>query len=46
VVSLFCWLDIGLYLCLSTNNSTVKETVMTLIYMALVTPMMNHSSTA
>ncbi|XP_051037451.1 olfactory receptor 1468-like [Phodopus roborovskii] len=40
VVSLFYGTIIGLYLCPSTNNSTVKETAMVMMY-ALVTPMLN-----
>ncbi|EGW04568.1 olfactory receptor 1 isoform X1 [Cricetulus griseus] len=40
VVSLFYGTVIGVYLCPSTNNSTVKETVMSMMY-ALVTPMLN-----
>ncbi|XP_038182154.1 olfactory receptor 1468-like [Arvicola amphibius] len=40
VVSLFYGTVIGVYLCPSTNNSTVKETVMALMYTA-VTPMLN-----
>ncbi|XP_028615070.1 olfactory receptor 1496 [Grammomys surdaster] len=40
VVSLFYGTIIGLYLCPSANNSTVKETVMTLMY-TVVTPMLN-----
>ncbi|KAL1765411.1 olfactory receptor 1468-like, partial [Sigmodon hispidus] len=40
VVSLFYGAIIGLYLCPSTNNSTVKETVMAMMY-TVVTPMLN-----
>ncbi|XP_005399791.1 PREDICTED: olfactory receptor 1468-like [Chinchilla lanigera] len=40
VVSLFYGTVIGLYLCPSTDNTTVKETVMALMYM-VVTPMLN-----
>ncbi|XP_052051523.1 olfactory receptor 1 [Apodemus sylvaticus] len=40
VVSLFYGTVIGLYLCPSSNNSTVKETVMSLMY-TVVTPMLN-----
>uniref|UniRef100_F6YSH6 Olfactory receptor n=2 Tax=Monodelphis domestica TaxID=13616 RepID=F6YSH6_MONDO len=40
VVSLFYGTVIGLYLCPSTNNSTVKETVMSIMY-TVVTPMLN-----
>ncbi|XP_050018584.1 olfactory receptor 1468-like [Alexandromys fortis] len=40
VVSLFYGTVIGVYLCPSTNNSTVKETVIALMYTA-VTPMLN-----
>ncbi|XP_036052621.1 olfactory receptor 1-like isoform X1 [Onychomys torridus] len=40
VVSLFFGTIIGLYLCPSANNSTVKETVMSLMY-TVVTPMLN-----
>ncbi|EGW04561.1 olfactory receptor 1468 [Cricetulus griseus] len=40
VVSLFYGTIFGVYLCPSTNNSTVKETVMSMMY-ALVTPMLN-----
>ncbi|KAL6078507.1 hypothetical protein STEG23_011076 [Scotinomys teguina] len=40
VVSLFYGTIIGLYLCLSANNSTVKETVMAMMY-TVVTPMLN-----
>ncbi|MBZ3872694.1 Olfactory receptor 1468 [Sciurus carolinensis] len=40
VVSLFYGAIIGLYLCPSTNNSTVKETIMALMY-TVVTPMLN-----
>ncbi|XP_016056384.1 PREDICTED: olfactory receptor-like protein DTMT [Miniopterus natalensis] len=40
VVSLFYGPVIGLYLCPSADNSTVKETVMALMYM-VVTPMLN-----
>ncbi|MEJ1288875.1 hypothetical protein NN561_019911 [Cricetulus griseus] len=40
VVSLFYGTIFGLYLCPSTNNSTVKETAMAMMY-ALVTPMLN-----
>ncbi|XP_012368852.1 olfactory receptor 1468-like [Octodon degus] len=40
VVSLFYGTIIGLYLCPSANNSTVKETVMALMY-TVVTPMLN-----
>ncbi|KAM4821843.1 olfactory receptor 1468-like [Urocitellus parryii] len=40
VVSLFYGTLIGLYLCPSTNNSTVKDTVMALMY-TVVTPMLN-----
>ncbi|XP_036051147.1 olfactory receptor-like protein I9 [Onychomys torridus] len=40
VVSLFYGPVIGLYLCPSTNNSAVKETVMSLMY-TVVTPMLN-----
>ncbi|EHB03193.1 Olfactory receptor-like protein DTMT [Heterocephalus glaber] len=40
VVSLFYGTIIGLYLCPSTNNSTVKDTVMAVMYM-VVTPMLN-----
>ncbi|XP_074140819.1 olfactory receptor 1E5-like [Sminthopsis crassicaudata] len=40
VVSLFYGTIIGLYLCPSANNSTVKETVMSIMY-TVVTPMLN-----
>ncbi|MEJ1288883.1 hypothetical protein NN561_019919 [Cricetulus griseus] len=40
VVSLFYGTIIGLYLCPSPNNSTVKETTMALMY-TVVTPMLN-----
>ncbi|XP_049989916.1 olfactory receptor 1468-like [Alexandromys fortis] len=40
VVSLFYGTVIGVYLCPSTNKSTVKETVMAMMY-TVVTPMMN-----
>ncbi|KAM5149587.1 olfactory receptor 1E5-like [Callospermophilus lateralis] len=40
VVSLFYGTLIGLYLCPSANNSTVKDTVMALMY-TVVTPMLN-----
>ncbi|XP_075798468.1 olfactory receptor-like protein I9 [Microtus pennsylvanicus] len=40
VVSLFYGTVIGLYLCPSANNSTVNETIMTLMY-TVVTPMLN-----
>ncbi|XP_036052598.1 olfactory receptor 1468-like [Onychomys torridus] len=40
VVSLFYGPIIGLYLCPSANNSTVKETVMAMMY-TVVTPMLN-----
>ncbi|XP_055252144.1 olfactory receptor-like protein DTMT [Moschus berezovskii] len=40
VVSLFYGTIIGLYLCPSSNNSTVKETVMAVMY-TVVTPMLN-----
>ncbi|XP_039742466.1 olfactory receptor-like protein DTMT [Pteropus medius] len=40
VVSLFYGTVIGLYLCPSANNSTVKETVMAVMY-TVVTPMLN-----
>ncbi|XP_050018580.1 olfactory receptor 1468-like [Alexandromys fortis] len=40
VVSLFYGAIIGLYLCPSANNSTVKEIVMAMMYTA-VTPMLN-----
>ena len=40
VVSLFYGTVIGLYLCPSANNSTVKETVMAMMY-NVVTPMLN-----
>ncbi|XP_038181916.1 olfactory receptor 1 [Arvicola amphibius] len=40
VVSLFYGTVIGLYLCPSANNSTVKDTVMSLMY-TVVTPMLN-----
>ncbi|KAM4844842.1 olfactory receptor 1468-like [Thomomys bottae] len=40
VVSLFYGTIIGLYLCPSTNNSTVKETAMAVMY-TVVTPMLN-----
>ncbi|XP_002928360.2 LOW QUALITY PROTEIN: olfactory receptor-like protein DTMT [Ailuropoda melanoleuca] len=40
VVSLFYGTVIGLYLCPSTNNSTVKETLMAMMY-TVVTPMLN-----
>ncbi|XP_028718967.1 LOW QUALITY PROTEIN: olfactory receptor-like protein I9 [Peromyscus leucopus] len=40
VVSLFYGPVIGLYLCPSANNSTVKETVISLMY-TVVTPMLN-----
>ncbi|XP_038181315.1 olfactory receptor 1E5-like [Arvicola amphibius] len=40
MVSLFYGTIIGLYLCPSTDNSTVKETVMTVMY-TVVTPMLN-----
>ncbi|XP_057571728.1 olfactory receptor-like protein DTMT [Hippopotamus amphibius kiboko] len=40
VVSLFYGTIIGLYLCPSGNNSTLKETVMSVMY-TVVTPMLN-----
>ncbi|XP_055436064.1 olfactory receptor-like protein DTMT [Bubalus kerabau] len=40
VVFLFYGTVIGLYLCPSANNSTVKETVMSMMY-TVVTPMLN-----
>ncbi|XP_004605301.1 olfactory receptor-like protein DTMT [Sorex araneus] len=40
VVSLFYGTIFGLYLCPSANNSTVKETVMAVMY-TVVTPMLN-----
>ncbi|XP_069883005.1 olfactory receptor 1468-like [Dipodomys merriami] len=40
VVSLFYGTIIGLYLCPSANNSTMKETVMAMMY-TVVTPMLN-----
>ncbi|XP_006992299.3 olfactory receptor 1468-like [Peromyscus maniculatus bairdii] len=40
VVSLFYGTLIGLYLCPSANNSTVKDTVMAMMY-TVVTPMLN-----
>ncbi|XP_031206866.1 olfactory receptor 1468-like [Mastomys coucha] len=40
VVSLFYGTIIGVYICPSANNSTVKETVMALMY-TVVTPMLN-----
>ncbi|XP_032945262.1 olfactory receptor-like protein DTMT [Rhinolophus ferrumequinum] len=40
VVSLFYGTIIALYLCPSANNSTVKETVMSMMY-TVVTPMLN-----
>ncbi|XP_074176516.1 olfactory receptor-like protein DTMT [Rhinolophus sinicus] len=40
VVSLFYGTVIALYLCPSANNSTVKETVMSMMY-TVVTPMLN-----
>uniref|UniRef100_A0A5F8GDR8 Olfactory receptor n=1 Tax=Monodelphis domestica TaxID=13616 RepID=A0A5F8GDR8_MONDO len=40
VVSLFYGTIIGLYLCPSSNNSTVKEIVMSIMY-TVVTPMLN-----
>ncbi|XP_069339571.1 olfactory receptor 1E2 [Eulemur rufifrons] len=40
VVSLFYGTVIGLYLCPSANNSTLKETVMAMMY-TVVTPMLN-----
>ncbi|KAL1765410.1 olfactory receptor 1496, partial [Sigmodon hispidus] len=40
VISLFYGTIIGLYLCPSANNSTVKETVMAMMY-TVVTPMLN-----
>ncbi|XP_060244411.1 olfactory receptor 1468-like [Meriones unguiculatus] len=40
LVSLFYGTVIGLYLCPSANNSTVKETVMAMMY-TVVTPMLN-----
>ncbi|XP_021045445.1 olfactory receptor 1468-like [Mus pahari] len=40
VVSLFYGTIIGFYLCPSANNSTIKETVMALMY-TVVTPMLN-----
>ncbi|XP_054315245.2 olfactory receptor 1E2 [Pongo pygmaeus] len=40
VVSLFYGTVIGLYLCPSANNSTLKETVMAVMY-TVVTPMLN-----
>ncbi|XP_007935663.1 olfactory receptor-like protein DTMT [Orycteropus afer afer] len=40
VVSLLYGTVIGLYLCPSTNNSTVKETAMAMMY-TVVTPMLN-----
>ncbi|EGW12346.1 olfactory receptor 1468 [Cricetulus griseus] len=40
VVSLFFGTIIGLYLCPSANNSTMKDTVMSMMY-TVVTPMLN-----
>ncbi|XP_036878716.1 olfactory receptor 1E5-like [Manis javanica] len=40
VISLFYGTVIGLYLCPSADNSTIKETVMAVMYM-VVTPMLN-----
>ncbi|KAL6066103.1 hypothetical protein STEG23_017585 [Scotinomys teguina] len=40
VVSLFYGTIIGLYLCPSANNSTVKDTIMAMMY-TVVTPMLN-----
>ncbi|KAL6078517.1 hypothetical protein STEG23_011086 [Scotinomys teguina] len=40
MVSLFYGTIIGLYLCPSANNSTIKETVMAVMY-TVVTPMLN-----
>ncbi|CAD7667704.1 unnamed protein product [Nyctereutes procyonoides] len=40
VVSLFYGTIIGLYLCPSANNSTVKETIMAVMY-TVITPMLN-----
>ncbi|OBS79959.1 hypothetical protein A6R68_21841 [Neotoma lepida] len=40
VVSLFYGTVIGVYLCPPANNSTVKETIMTMMY-TVVTPMLN-----
>ena len=40
VVSLFYGTIIGLYLCPSANNSTLKDTVMSMMY-TVVTPMLN-----
>ena len=40
VVSLFYGTVVGLYLCPSANNSTVKETVMSMMY-TVVAPMLN-----
>ena len=40
VVSLFYGTIIGLYLCPSANNSTVKDTAMAMMY-TVVTPMLN-----
>jgi len=40
VVSLFYGTIIGLYLCPSAHNSTVKETVMSMMY-TVVAPMLN-----
>ncbi|XP_021067892.1 olfactory receptor-like protein DTMT [Mus pahari] len=40
IVSLFYGTIIGLYLCPSGNNSTIKETVMAVMY-TVVTPMLN-----
>ncbi|XP_031207460.1 olfactory receptor 1468-like [Mastomys coucha] len=40
VVSLFYGTIIGLYLCPSVNNSTLKDTVMSMMY-TVVTPMLN-----
>jgi olfactory receptor len=40
VVSLFYGTIIGLYLCPSSNNSTVKESAMAMMY-TVVTPMLN-----
>ncbi|XP_004716261.1 olfactory receptor 1E5 [Echinops telfairi] len=40
VVSLFYGTVIGLYLCPSANNSTIKDTVMAMMY-TVVTPMLN-----
>ncbi|KAK7803242.1 hypothetical protein U0070_021816 [Myodes glareolus] len=40
VVSLFYGMIIGLYLCPSSDNSTVKETTMAMMY-TVVTPMLN-----